>query len=208
VPALAKKLAGADARFVHVSGALTLHALEPHGRRGAFHPYQSFPAERPPDHFKGALVGVDASDEELLEELKRLAASIGAKARRVTDAERPLYHASAVFASNYVVALGHVATQVLEAAGWTREEATGAVVPLMSGVGRNLEELGLGRSLIGPIRRGDPEALKRHLDALENAGLQFQVDLYRKLGLAALELAQEAGLEPEKASQIKAALTA
>ena len=207
VQALAGKLAGAGAALVHVSGALTLEALAPARRRGAFHPFQSFPAERPAQHFRGALIGIDASDDELLEELAALAERVGGRPRRVTDDERPLYHASAVFASNYVVALGHVAAGVLEAAGWQREEALAAVVPLVRGVARNLEDLGLERSLIGPIRRGDPHTVERHLEALQNAGLDSEVDLYRKLGLAALELALRAGLEPEKAGQIKSALT-
>jgi predicted short-subunit dehydrogenase-like oxidoreductase (DUF2520 family) len=192
---------------VHVSGALTLDALHPARRRGAFHPFQSFPAERPPQHFKGALIGIDAADDELLEELKALAGRIGGRPRRVTDAERPLYHASAVFASNYVVALGHVAARVLEAAGWQRGEALSAVVPLLAGVARNLEELGLEGSLIGPIRRGDPTTLGRHLNALAKAGLDSELELYRKLGLAALDLAREAGLESDKAAQILKALT-
>ena len=113
-----------------------------------------------------------------------------------------------MFASNYVVALGHVAARVLEAAGWDRGEALEAVVPLLSGVARNLADLGLEGSLIGPIRRGEPATVERHLEALDNAGLESEVELYRKLGLAALDLALEAGLEPEKAGQIKKALTA
>jgi predicted short-subunit dehydrogenase-like oxidoreductase (DUF2520 family) len=209
VAPLAARLAsaGAEAKLVHVSGALTLGALAPAKRRGAFHPYQSFPAERPPEHFKAALIGVDATDKELLEELKALANRIGGRPRLVTDEQRPLYHASAVFASNYVVALGHVAARVLEAAGWQRDEALSAVVPLLAGVARNLEELGLEGSLIGPIRRGDPATVTRHLQALANAGLQPEVELYRKLGLAALDMALEAGLDEEKAGQIKKALT-
>ena len=208
VAELAARLRGVRARLVHVSGALKLDALEPHPRRGAFHPYQSFPDERPPRHFEGALIGIDASDAELLDDLKALAEKIGGRPRRVTDEQRPLYHASAVFASNYVVALGHVAARVLEAAGWDRGEALEAVVPLLSGVARNLADLGLEGSLIGPIRRGDPGTVERHLEALDNAGLESEVELYRKLGLAALDLALEAGLEPEKAGQIKKALTA
>src|SRR5204863_425265 len=96
VPALAEKIAPAGAKLVHVSGALTLDALAPAERRGAFHPYQSFPAERPPGHFRGAVIGVDAADQDLLEELKALAEVIGGRPRVVTDEQRPLYHASAV----------------------------------------------------------------------------------------------------------------
>ena len=57
-------------------------------------------------------------------------------------------------------------------------------------------------------QRGDPGTVERHLEALRNAGLESEVELYRKLGLAALDLALEAGLEPEKAGQMKKALTA
>jgi predicted short-subunit dehydrogenase-like oxidoreductase (DUF2520 family) len=206
VAALATRLQGVKARVVHVSGALTLASLAPHTRRGAFHPYQSFPAERPPSHFEGALVGVDASDEELLAELSALAESIGARPRRVSDEERPLYHASAVFASNYVVALGHVAARVLEAAGWPREDALRAVLSLMGGVARNLDELGLERSLIGPIRRGDPGTVHSHLRALLAAGLDGHAELYRKLGLATLDLALEAGLDPAEGQKIERSL--
>jgi predicted short-subunit dehydrogenase-like oxidoreductase (DUF2520 family) len=188
---------------VHVSGALGLDALEPlRGHPvGSFHPLQSFPAPRGPEAFRGITVAVDASAPSLMARLKRLARSIGARPRHVRDSERVLYHAAAVFASNYLIASVAEGVRLLEAAGWQRAEAEAALVPLVEGVMANLRRRGVVKALTGPVRRGDAETVARHLAEVENA------DLYRMLGLAALRIAVEAGLEPLKAEQTSRALT-
>ena len=207
IAGVAREVTGADA-VVHVAGSLGLDVLEPHPRRGSFHPYQSFPIERGPEAFAGSLVAIDASDRDLLEDLERMARSLGATTRRVTDADRILYHASAALASNMVVALAHRGEEVLRALGWSRDEALTAIVPLMTGVVANLGRVGLPDALIGPIRRGDAGTVRRHLTAFEQRGLTEQARIYRILGLAALELAIEAGLDAGAAAELNAALTA
>jgi predicted short-subunit dehydrogenase-like oxidoreductase (DUF2520 family) len=195
---------------VHLSGALGLEALSGAAEAGhpvgSFHPLQSFPQPRPPDAFRGSLVAVDASTSELLEALAALAVRLGATPRRVPDEHRRLYHAAAVVASNYLVALTAQAAAILERCGWNRQEALAALLPLERGVLANLESQGLPEALIGPIRRGDPETVAGHLAALDQAG-GLPAEVYRILGMAALELAQEAGLEVDAAEQIRAALT-
>src|SRR4029077_19465948 len=91
---------------VHVSGSLGLDALSAltDNPVGSFHPLQSFPAPRDPEAFRGITVAVDATTPALLALLNRLARSLGAKPKRVRDNERVLYHAAAVFASNFVLA--------------------------------------------------------------------------------------------------------
>ena len=218
VKIVASQLAGIggrpDVAVVHLSGALRLDCLELPKEAGhpvgAFHPLQSFPRERGPSAFAGSLVAIDASTDELLHELEELARALGGIPRRVTDGERALYHAAAVFASNYLVALAAQAVTTLESAGWEREEALPALLPLMRGVLQNLEHAGLPGALIGPIRRGDVDTVRRHLDAIGGAGApsaELREQVYRILGLAALELAVEAGLDADAASEIKVALT-
>src|SRR5712692_7384886 len=112
--------------FVHCSGALGLDVLAPLGGRhatGSFHPLQSFPKPRAPEAFRGSLVAIDASTEVLRSRLSRLARDLGAKPRRVDDADRAVYHAAAVLASNYLVALASEAVDLLETIGWSRREA-------------------------------------------------------------------------------------
>jgi predicted short-subunit dehydrogenase-like oxidoreductase (DUF2520 family) len=90
---------------------------------------------------------------------------------------------------------------VLQAAGWKRDEAEGALLPLVEGVVANLRRRGITGALTGPIRRGDAETVARHLAELED------VELYRMLGLVALRIAIEAGLDPAAAERTRRALT-
>ena len=137
--------------IVHVSGSLGLAALAAARAAGhptgSFHPFQSFPVVRPPEAFAGSLVGVDAADEELAERLFQLARDIGGHPRRVPDEQRALYHVAAVLSSNLVVGLAGTAVGMLEAIGWTEEEALAALVPLLSGV---IDNLAAKRALAGP----------------------------------------------------------
>jgi len=195
--------------FVHLSGALGLDVLQPlrssGSSVGSFHPLQSFPVERPARAFAGSLVAIEAGEPGLEAELEGLARRLGAVPRVVPAEQRALYHAAAVLASNYLVALAAQACATLEAAGWTRADALGALLPLMRGVLENLEASGLPEALIGPIRRGDPATVERHLQALQGTGLPERI--YRILGLAALELAREAGLDAAAGDRVKEALT-
>ena len=201
---IAKRQPPAGVAFVHVSGALGLDALAPLADDhdvGSFHPLQSFPSPQPPEALRGITVAIDASSVRLERRLARLAEDIGARPRHVGDSERVLYHAAAVFASNYVVAVVNEAAKMLRAAGWMQDEAEQALLPLVEGVVRSIRSGGTVRALTGPIRRGDADTVARHLDALDRP------DLYRMLGSIALEIAKEAGLEPAAAGRIKRALT-
>ena len=188
---------------VHVSGSLGLEALAalPDNPRGSFHPLQSFPAPRDPAAFRGITVAVDATTPALLASLKRLARALGAKPKRVRDSERVLYHAAAVFASNFVLASVDEGVRLLQAAGWSRQEAERALMPLVEGVVENMRRRGVVAALTGPIRRADVGTVERHLAAVENP------DLYRMLGLVALRIARDAGLDPAAAERTRRALT-
>jgi len=205
----------ASVAFVHCSGALGLDALGRLAARhevGSFHPLQSFPRPRPPEAFRGSLVAIDASAPALRRRLGRLARDLGAKPRSVEDADRVVYHAAAVFASNYLVALAGEAVELLETIGWSRPEAVRGLVPLMRGALAEVALRGPTAALTGPIRRGDVDTVNRHLEAL--AGLDAgspngprKVDVYRMLGRIALEIAARAGLEPAAVERVNRALT-
>jgi predicted short-subunit dehydrogenase-like oxidoreductase (DUF2520 family) len=189
--------------IVHVSGALGLDALSAlrDNPRGSFHPLQSFPAPSPPEAFRGITIAVDASTPALMRRLRSIARAIGAMPKRVGDRDRALYHAAAVFASNYVNVVFAEAVRLLREIGWTEAEATRALLPLAEGALAGIREQGPVRALTGPVRRGDAATVSRHLDAVDRP------DLYRMLGLVALRIAKEAGLEPAAAGRTRRALT-
>ena len=188
---------------VHLSGAMGLDVLAPltDNPIGSFHPLQSFPFPRDPSAFSGITVAVDASTPGLLRKLQALARQLGARPRKVAGSDRVKYHAAAVYASNFVDVAIAEAVRELTAIGWTEAEATKALLPLVEGAVDNIRRKGAVKAMTGPIRRGDGEVVRRHLEAVERP------DLYRMLGSIALEIALEAGLDQAGAERVRRALT-
>jgi predicted short-subunit dehydrogenase-like oxidoreductase (DUF2520 family) len=188
---------------VHLSGALGLDALEAlrGNPRGSFHPLQSFPIPRPPSAFREITIAIDATAPALRRRLASVARSLGARPKYVPDSERVRYHAAAVFASNFVNAAFAEGVRLLESLGWSEKESVAALLPLLDGAVANIHSRGPVGALTGPIRRGDADTVRRHLEAVDNP------DLYRMLGLVALEIAKKAGLDAAAAERTRRALT-
>jgi predicted short-subunit dehydrogenase-like oxidoreductase (DUF2520 family) len=196
---------GAGQVVLHLSGLLdrhALHALAPAGAAlGSFHPLQSIadPATAPA-LLRGAYAGLEG-DEAALAAGERLAGRLGMRPIRLAPGGKPAYHAGAVFASNYAVALAAVAERLARRAGVPPAAARALYLPLMQGTVANLP-LGTAAALTGPIRRGDEATVRRHLAAL---ALEER-PLYRELGRVALRLAREAGLAEAAAEAVERAL--
>ena len=143
----------------HVSGATPLAALAPHRRRFSLHPLQTFTRARGPEQLDGAWAAVTAESDEARSVGFWLADTLGLRAFELADAARPLYHAGAAIASNYLVTLHAVASDLFRAAGAPPE----ALVPLMRRTIDNDFEL------TGPIERGDWETVEAHRRAIRAA---------------------------------------
>lgn len=159
--------------IAHVSGATTLAALDPHTRRFSVHPLQTLTAERGPEQLDGAWGAITGESDEALATARWLAETLGLRPFPLADADRPLYHAAAAIASNYLVTLYRTAAALFEQAGAPPE----GLVPLME---RTIEN---GFALTGPIARGDWTTVTAHLRALEERAPQV-VALYRALAEA------------------------
>ena len=96
---------------------------------------------------------------------------------------------------------------LLEASGWSEQEAVRGLAPLAEGAIANVAKRGPTAALTGPVRRGDALTIRRHLAALGELDERRHGDLYRMLGAVALEIAKRAGLEPAAAEQTRRALT-
>jgi predicted short-subunit dehydrogenase-like oxidoreductase (DUF2520 family) len=142
----------------HVSGATPLSALDPHERRFSLHPLQTFTRSRGPEQLDGAWAAVTAETDEAREVGFELAALLGLQPFELADEARPLYHAGAAIASNYLVTLHRVASELFAAAGAPPE----ALEPLMR---RTIEN---GFELTGPIERGDWETVESHRAAIRS----------------------------------------
>jgi predicted short-subunit dehydrogenase-like oxidoreductase (DUF2520 family) len=163
----------------HVSGATPLAALAPHARRFSVHPLQTFTRERGAEQLDGAWAAVTAETEAARNAGRWLAETLGLRPFDLADSARTLYHAGAVFASNYVVTLQRAASLLFESAGVPPE----ALEPLMR---RTIEN---GFELTGPIARGDWETVAAHRAAIQEHRAELD-HLYETLAGATLALAR------------------
>ena len=162
----------------HVSGATPLASLEPHERRFSLHPLQTFSRSGDPGQLDGAWAAVTAESREALEVATLLGETLGLRPFALPDDARTLYHAGAVFASNYVVTLQRAAALLFEAAGAPPE----ALEPLMR---RTIEN---GFELTGPIARGDWATVDAHRARIAETLPQLE-HLYETLAGATLAVA-------------------
>jgi predicted short-subunit dehydrogenase-like oxidoreductase (DUF2520 family) len=154
----------------HVSGATPLAALAPHTRRVSVHPLQTLVRSRGPEQLDGAWAAVTAETAAARDTGTWLAKALGLRPFDLADSARPLYHAGAVFASNYVVTLQRAASLLFESAGAPPE----ALEPLMR---RTIEN---GFELTGPIARGDWATVDAHLAEIARRAPELE-EMYRAL---------------------------
>lgn len=154
----------------HCSGALTAEVLAPARLAGAqiasIHPVRSFadPAAVA-SAFTGTFCGVEG-DAPALAALVPLMLQIGARPVAIDPAQKTIYHAAAVFASNYLVTLIDVARQAYGQAGITPDLALEMIAPLLRESAENTFRLGPRQALTGPIARGDWQTVERQQQAL------------------------------------------
>jgi predicted short-subunit dehydrogenase-like oxidoreductase (DUF2520 family) len=180
--------------LLHCSGAsAAADALAPARGKvrglGTLHPLISF---ADPHMAAGALRGATMTiegDAAGLAAARALGQALGGVVVEIEGAAMPIYHAAAVMACNYVVGLADAGVELLVKAGFPRDQALPALIPLVAGTVRNLSELGLPRALTGPIARGDVVVVERHLAALGKQAPAL-VALYREAGLRTVAVAR------------------
>ena len=158
----------------HVSGATPLAALEPHERRFSLHPLQTFDRSGNASQLDDAWAAMSGETAEALAVARELAETLGLRPFELRDDERTLYHAGAVFASNYLVTLQRAAVRL----GVPAEGLTA----LMRGT---IEH---GFELTGPIARGDWATVEAHKRAIRAEHPELE-HLYETLAEATVLLA-------------------
>ena len=205
--ALAKARAIAERQVVlHLSGVQGQEALGPlvptRAALGSLHPLQTIvEPELAPERLRGAWAAVEGMPRAIAAS-EKIAQDIGMHPFQIATKSKAIYHAGAVFASNYLVVVEAVAQRLLRHAGLSDADAWAALRPLVAGTIENLSRHEPREALTGPVVRGDTDTIARHLQSLA----VDDAKLYRALGRAALELAQKQGMDVETAEKVADAL--
>lgn len=191
---------------LHLSGAVPSDVLAPlHAvgyEIGTMHPLQTVADPwSGGDRLRGASFAI-SGEPGAIAASRRLVALLGGRCLLVPPAFRPIYHAAAVFASNYLVSLVGAAVRLLGQAGIDQDDALAAILPLLRGTLDNLDKLGASAALTGPIARGDVDTVRLHLARLSPEDRL----LYCALGREAVRIARANGLDEARASEIESLL--
>ena len=181
---------------VHCSGADSTEVLGPASRDGAavgaFHPLQTFAGvERALENIPGSTFAIEA-EEPLLTTLNEMAAALGGRSIRLQAGDKVLYHAAAVFASNYLVTLVKMATDLWQTFSIPTDQSVPALLPLLRGTLHNIETIGIPNCLTGPIARGDTGTINKHIEALREKAPELLFP-YKELGLQTVSIALAKG---------------
>jgi predicted short-subunit dehydrogenase-like oxidoreductase (DUF2520 family) len=151
--------------YIHCSGAYGTEIFEPLSRLGAgvaaCHPYQTFFSESE-ESFENIAWGIECSDDIYLQS-KLIISSLGGIPERITkDINKPLYHLSAVAASNLMAASIQLAKLIAIKAGIHPDIFMPEI--LKTTLENNIKSLANETfPLTGPVAREDLEVIKSHL---------------------------------------------
>ena len=194
-------------KVIHMSGAGGLDLLESAQDAGAhvacIHPLQSFAdVESAIRNIPGSTFGITSADE-IKEWSVQMVRDLGGVPFFISDADKPLYHAAACIASNYLTTLIHMVEEIYQSLGLSREDAIRAIWPLVMGTIGNIESKGTVQALTGPVARGDAGTIRKHAEALRQK-LPDLLQAYSALGILTADLGlKKKTLSPETARLIK-----
>lgn len=153
---VAESLPPTEAVVFHAGGAIASV------RQGfSLHPLKALPPVGSLSDLTGSLLVFEGSHRHLA---RRIADAMGARFAEITAEQKPLYHAAAVFGSNYVAALLDIAERLIGIDG-----ARADLAALARSAVANWEAHPDEGRFTGPAARGDSEVLESHLLALADS---------------------------------------
>lgn len=190
----------------HTSGAHSAEEIGAARRFGAavasLHPLQSFAdLQAAVENLPGSYFALEG-DKGALILAEQIVRDLEGKSFYINAADKPLYHAAACIACNYLVSLLHLSYALYSRFGLGRREAEEALRPLVEGTLKNIRRAGPAGALTGPISRGDGPTVEDHLRALREVG-ERETEVYKALAAYTVGIALEKGtLSAAKAGEL------
>lgn len=191
---LARKRIRPGTLLAHTSGIHTWNTAQMEEEHsivaGSVHPLMAFPPD-PLDARKLEGVGFALDGcEEARVELRFLIQRFGGIPLEIPVESKPLYHAAAVFASNFPVLLQGIARDILRSTGLEQQTARTVLNTLLDSVRQNLAAQEPQNALSGPAVRNDRQTIEIHIRELQNRYPQY-AGLYRILTDAIFEFLKQ-----------------
>lgn len=161
--------------ILHTSGALDSRALASLQRAGAnvgsIHPLQSFSSRVAPS-LDGVWMVIEGMPKAL-KVARRIAHDLGGVPVHVRIGDKSAYHAAGVFSAAHVLALIETGTRILTSVGFSRRQASLALLKLSRQVLSNFERFGANVAWSGPAARGDFGTIAGNMKALKKFPIEY-----------------------------------
>ena len=181
---------------IHFSGSKSLEVLNSARAAGAeiasIHPLKSFASiEEAIKSLPGTIFGITYSSTESKKMAEFLVKSLGGEIIEVENNKKPLYHAAACVASNYLVTLINYAVLIHKKMGIKPEDSLKGLMGLVESTVSNIKKMGTEKSLTGPIARGDVGTIKEHVKSFNEFFSKEDSALYRMMGIETSKIAHQ-----------------
>lgn len=153
---VAVQVPATDAIVFHASGG-----MESVGAGFSLHPLRVLPPVGEPSDLEGALLVFEGTHRAIAESI---ANAVGARFAEISAKDKGLYHAGAVFGSNYVAVMLDIAEELMRRAGVA--DARADIAALAESAIENWLAHTDARRFTGPAARADRQTIIRHLAAL------------------------------------------
>jgi predicted short-subunit dehydrogenase-like oxidoreductase (DUF2520 family) len=178
----------------HNSGFLSAAELQPLQALGCHvasaHPVLNFAS---PDtgvrQFAGTPCGLEG-DAAALAWLHTAFSAIGGRCFEIASADKPLYHAAAVFSSNFTVVLQGIAQDAWHSAGVPPELMRPLTEALLKSTVDNVLTMGPAQALTGPAARGDTAVVQAQGEVVQRWSAPAG-ELYKTLSALAAQLKKD-----------------
>lgn len=110
--------------------------------------------------------------------MKAFASQAGLQSFVLPDDKKNFYHTAAVMTANLIIGVLRGAEATASVAGITPEDYKKIFMPLVDSVVDHIHQVGLQNALGGPIVRQDYGLLNREKEALKEAGLSDEYEIY------------------------------
>ncbi len=171
--------------IIHASGLLTtdsLHCLKEQGHYVcSAHPLLAFSNSKNAAEMLPKTYFFLEGDTKAVKDTELFFNKLGNNTVILNREQKTAYHTAVTMVSNYLVCLVNCANRIFDLAGIKENELRQAENVLMASVLNNLSNKAPKDALTGPIRRGDTETVKKHIELLEN-NLPDICMLYKALG--------------------------
>jgi predicted short-subunit dehydrogenase-like oxidoreductase (DUF2520 family) len=162
--------------ILHTSGAMDSRALAPLQRAGAnvgsLHPLQSFSARVAPS-LDGVWMVVEGMPKAL-KVARRIVHDLHGVPVHVKIQDKSAYHSAGVFSAAHVLTLIETGTRILTSVGFSRRQASLALLQLSRQVLSNFERFGANVAWSGPAARGDFGTIAGHMKALKKFPVEYR----------------------------------